>query len=910
MVSFLLLVVLLALLILLGRITTISSRLRRLEGEFNHALKRIDELASKPAPEGSTAKKPPRQVVSHPELTRTPGASPSTAAKASGELQPPLAQIVPPAGEVTKKSRTKEEWEALIGGKLLNRIGALALILGVGFFLQYAFVNNWITEPLRVLIGGAVGALLLVGAARTSVRGYQIFSQGLVGSGIAILYLSVYASFNYYHLVSQTVAFFLMAAVTVVTFTQAFRYDSIVVALLGWLGGFLTPFLLSTGEVNPGGLFTYVSLLDAGLLIIAWKKDAWMSIEPLSLAGTYLLFSIWVDGDYTSSNFTLALVFLGIFWGMFQAVHVIRLARGISTYRKFRVGMAIAHLFAAYGILYRILDVTEPGWRGASTLIVALLYMGTAAIAWRRSAGAGTFLQSALSAVALMVLATLIEFSRFAIVSWWAAEGLLLVWLGVQLRIRAIWYSAFALFSLALLTLLGTPGALFALDIHEFTPLWNQRALTFALLAASIGAASVILVRGEGPALRTLRQLLHYQWTFLVLILLGVETSDFVRLQIASSHGVGEKTLNFLGTLAVSSLWTLFGFALTWSALRRKVPALFHAGLVTISLAVLSLLSGALSFIPAQDFVPVANFRAPAFALSAGTIAWTAFSYGRSSERKSAFLVELLHYLWCLLILVLISAEAIDFYRRAAYFVPTDVHLAFMRVMILPALWTLYAIPLIHLGLGARSRPILFSGLCTLVLATVLAGIRGLSYEPVSAFRFVVNERFVILLLVTAGCAAARRFLRGRTAMSGMLGPTRRALEILAVALLMVLVTGEIWDSFAREIWTLSAAAQQNADDLVRLKNLQQLVLSSGWLLLSIVLMAAGLWRRTRSLRLEAIVLFGVSILKIFIYDLSFLDTLYRIFSFLALGVILLAVSYLYQRYRAIILDITPPSAS
>ncbi|HXX65198.1 MAG TPA: DUF2339 domain-containing protein, partial [Bacteroidota bacterium] len=411
---------------------------------------------------------------------------------------------------------------------------------------------------------------------------------------------------------------------------------------------------------------------------------------------------------------------------------------------------------------------------------------------------------------------------------------------------------------------------------------------------------------------KVLRQILHYQWAFLVLILLGVETGDNVRLQIASTHGVGEKAINFLGTLAISSLWTAYGFALAWSSLRKSVPPLFHASLVTIFLAVLSVISGALTFIPAEEFVPVVNLRALAFVLLAGTICWTAFAYGRSSERKSVFLIELLHYLWCILILVLITCETIDFYRKAAFFTPADTHLAFMRVMVLPALWTLYAIPVLRFGLGARIRPILFSGIWTLILATILAGVRGLFYEPVSAFRLVINERFVILLLVTAGCLVARRLLRGRTAFLGMLGKVRGALEIIAVALLMVLLTGEIWDSFAREIWTLSAAGQQNADDILRLKNLQQLVLSSGWLLFSIGLMATGLWRRTRSLRIEAMVLFGVSILKIFIYDLSFLDTLYRIFSFLALGVILLAVSYLYQRYRTIILESTalPPSAS
>jgi len=81
---------------------------------------------------------------------------------------------------------------------------------------------------------------------------------------------------------------------------------------------------------------------------------------------------------------------------------------------------------------------------------------------------------------------------------------------------------------------------------------------------------------------------------------------------------------------------------------------------------------------------------------------------------------------------------------------------------------------------------------------------------------------------------------------------------------------------------------------------MKQLSLSGVWLLSSILIMLAGLWRRVRNLRLVATALFGFTILKIFIYDLSFLQTLYRIFSFMGLGVILLGVSYLYQKTRGL----------
>jgi uncharacterized membrane protein len=116
-----------------------------------------------------------------------------------------------------------------------------------------------------------------------------------------------------------------------------------------------------------------------------------------------------------------------------------------------------------------------------------------------------------------------------------------------------------------------------------------------------------------------------------------------------------------------------------------------------------------------------------------------------------------------------------------------------------------------------------------------------------------------------------------------------------------VLLTGETRDFFQKDIAAASPQSSGSALILGRLNNLQQMSLSGVWLLYSAVMMAAGLWRKNRGVRVGAIVLFGISILKIFIYDLSSLETLYRIFSFLALGVILIAVSFAYQKYKDII---------
>ena len=790
MVAFLLfcvLIVIVALAIVFARMSVLSTRLADLEKRLRTALGLVGDLEKTIRESGRTnavmSKESGRSLRKRlpPRRPRVGGGS-KVPALSRDQIQ---ATVTPPVSAATAtpppvKSRTKEEWEALIGGKLLNRIGALALILGVGFFLQYAFANDWITEPVRVVIGVLLGLALLVGAARSASGGLQIFAQGLVGAGIAILYLSAYASFNYYHILAQPLAFVFMSAVTVITFTQAFRYNSIVVALIGCLGGFLTPFLLSTGEVNPAGLFTYLALLNLGLLVVAWRRDSWISIEPLSMAGTYLIYSLWLGADYAASYFVPGLLFLALFWIMFHAVHIARVARNVASYPRFRLTLASLHGLVVYVLLYALMNVDHPEGRVTATLVLAVLY-GAASLAVRPKGGVeGVFLHSALTAAVLVVVATGIQFKGMELVRYWSVEALALTWAGARGRFRLVWAGGLALYAIGFLLLLGTAGALLSPSAEPFTLLFNFRALTFVLLAGCLALSATLLSGDEQSGQRVVGILLHLAWC-----------------------------------------WVLF---------------------------------------------------------------------------------------------ILISAEAIDFFaqlvRNAG---PLHAqHLEFLRTMALPVIWGAYALPLTLVGMRSGLQPVVRSGLIMLLIAGCVALVRGLAFMPIGDFVPILNERVLLLVLLVAQYAVAWRLLASGQEDSVLSRRLRSGLQAGIVLLFLVLITGETWDYFARGVYrlTLAAGSMNTGEEMARLQNLRQLLLSAGWLVYSIILMALGIWKRARTVRIEAIVLFGVSILKIFIYDLSFLDTLYRTFSFVGLGVILLAVSYLYQRYRSIILGSAQTGAS
>jgi uncharacterized membrane protein len=787
------------LLVVTTRLFSLESRIRDLEDGFRILEREQRDMAATlsragaPPPTVRVASPPPEAAppapAPPPPPVPLPAPFPGTPAMPAPEItQPPVAEARPsllhplpePESVPAPSSRTREEWEALIGGKLLNRIGALALIIGVGFFLKHAIDNNWIDEVARVLIGAAVGFACLFGADRARTGGYQIFSQGLVGAGLAILYLSVYACFNFYQLVSLPVAFVLMGAVTAIAFLEAFRNDSLAVSILACMGGLLTPVMLSTPEPNEVGLFAYLIALNLGIVIILLRKPSWVALEPLSLAGTYTLFFSWFSAYYNVEHTLPALVFLILFWALYHGPDLFRVLSGQPLLQDFHRLMGWFHAWLAFAALYGICIRHGDSPTALASTVAAALYIASALLVVRRRPDAhGAVIQYALSGSAFLACAVALQFEGFTIVYLWTAEALVLVWLGAHYHRRFLWIVGVALFGVTALTLLTVEGSLFALSFEDYRPVLSARALAYVLLAAA-ACASAQFIRTATPYGSTLPvDTLHCGWIFLVLMLLTIETNDLFRSWMVTAGELETATLDFTRFMVMAMIWALYGLILVWLARRIEIP------------------------------------------------------------------------------------------------------------------------------------PVVFSGVAVTFIAACLLGIRGIAFEPLAAFTPALNIRACAILFVAAGLFLEGRWLRDSRVRSTWLPELREATMILGVALLLVLFTGETRDAFEQAMPAQTGTAVEGSIETLtqsermaeaeRLENLKQLSLSGVWLLFSIAVMAFGIWRRTRVLRLMAMVLFGVTILKIFIYDLSFLDTLYRIFSFVALGVILLAVSYLYQRYRPII---------
>lgn len=203
------------------------------------------------------------------------------------------------------------------GLKIINRIGAITLAIGVVFFFKYAVDNRWIDASGRVILGVCAGLFQIGFAEWLRRRNQHIFSQGLAGCGLATLYISIYAASAYYFLIAQPLAFVLLATACVFASPLSFLYRNPAIAVLGLIGGFITPPLLNDNNPHPWILYPYCLLLDLGSLAIAarWR---WAILNVAALVGTAILFGSAISQPH--SDRVAGLLFLPVFFALFFTV--------------------------------------------------------------------------------------------------------------------------------------------------------------------------------------------------------------------------------------------------------------------------------------------------------------------------------------------------------------------------------------------------------------------------------------------------------------------------------------------------------------------------------------------------------------------------------------------------------------
>ncbi len=315
----------------------------------------------------------------------------AAASSASPASSAPPRPIPPPVPQLTM--------EQFIGGKLLAWVGGLVLFLGVIFFVKLSIERGWLPPGLRVLIGFVTGLGLLAGGwwSQRWPR-YQVLTSTLCATGIVVLYGVSFAAHSLYRIPPfdhALVTFAVMSMVTVTAFWLAVQQDARVIAVLGMLGGFLTPVLCSTGYDNPFGLFSYIALLDLGVLAVSEKKK-WAALPGLAAAGTILMQFGWSFRFFESSHYAEGaatwipiLVFTG-FGALFAAAAGWRKENGGASRHLSGSAVAVAAgaMAAAFGFLAHRTILERPWVLYIFVFSICLTMLG---LAWRRPQLAGIY---------------------------------------------------------------------------------------------------------------------------------------------------------------------------------------------------------------------------------------------------------------------------------------------------------------------------------------------------------------------------------------------------------------------------------------------------------------------------------------------------------------------------------------
>jgi len=335
-------------------------------------------------------------------------------------------------GATHKSPKISIDLEKFVGENLINKIGIAILIIGVAIGAKYSIENDLISPTTRIILGYLVGLGLLGFGMKLKMK-YENFSAVLVSGAMAILYFITYAAFSFYDLFPQIIAFLLMVVFTVFTVIAALNYNKQVIAHIGLVGAYAVPFLLSEGKGDVMILYSYMAIINIGILFIAFKKY-WKPLYISSFALTWLIFISWFASNYNAAeHFGLALVFVFIFFVIFYLTVLAYKLIQKEEFGTFDIVLLLVNSFIFYGIGYGILDSNETGSQllGLFTLCNALLHFTVSAVIYKQKlADKNLFYLISGLVLVFITIAIPVQLNGNWVTLLWIGEAALLFWIG------------------------------------------------------------------------------------------------------------------------------------------------------------------------------------------------------------------------------------------------------------------------------------------------------------------------------------------------------------------------------------------------------------------------------------------------------------------------------------------------
>lgn len=474
------------------------------------------------------------------------------------------------------------ELEIKLGQKWLLIAGVIFSVLAVGWFLKFSFDQNWVGPTSRVILAYFAG-LTFIGAGEFFRRkNFFTFGLYIIGGGLATLYFATFAAFQIYHLIPQIPSFFIMILVTVFAGALALVYDTKWLAVLGIIGGFLTPIVLGTEQDNQTALMTYMVILNSAILIIAFFKQ-WRLLNYLGFIFTWFLFSVWYFNHYEELKFLKTIIFLNIFFLTYALVPFVYYIFKDHQKRLLGIGMSISNSFIAFAFSYAMI---KNSYQIESSSIVSIIYaiiflFMSRFIYIRNQKEIDASVLLLAKAMFFLVLTVPILFAENWVTFFWTIQAGVIFWAAVKVKNQWLYLGAVLFLTLSIIKLfIYDYNVVFLFQMTNFyfpkgfSYFLVERILTEAMillalyLVASLSRKTPINVRisEKGDI-----GLFIGAFVALLFIVLNIEVAGFFAEYISQARSA-----------AISILWTIFsivtiafGFLKNQSTLRKSAIGLF-----------------------------------------------------------------------------------------------------------------------------------------------------------------------------------------------------------------------------------------------------------------------------------------------------------------------------------------------
>lgn len=834
-----------------AEVRELRAALRRLEARLTAAPATAAPAAAPPPPEARSSTPPPQPETSQSAPSESAPPQPPPVAPVPATAAPPAPTSAAPAGP----ARPRESLEQKLGGRAFAWIGALAVALAGVFLVKYSIDQGYLDPPVRVGLGGVLGMVLLVAGEVMRRRDARI-AQAVSAAGVAVLFAALFAAVGLYDLLSRPFASVLGLAITATAVSLSLRQGPFV-ALLGLVGGTVAPLIVGGTGGGAPFLFAYLLALVAGVLVVV-RHRGWWWLGGCALAAATLWPLLWFADSFVAAD----TVWVGLFL----------------------LGVAAAYLWAAW---------RRPG-AAASDALPAIVWAASGLMAGLAGllvvmAGYGWVAWTVLVAVAILqagfaryrprftFLALLAPLAGLAAFAWWGlVDGQ-----GIAAEPQRIGWTALAV--------AGTMAA------AAFALMWNAPRPGFwaALAGATAFLHFAVVVASSwdmaGPP----------RWG-LVSVLLGLPflaAAERVARHRRAMAGA-EEALGFLAvavTFFISAAvplelrreWITLSYAIelpavAWIAWRLNLPILrWLCWLLAATVTVRLVLN---PYVLSYDVsTPILNWVLYGYGVAIAAYWLAARLLRRAAVDTLVLFVEASILAFAFLLLTL---------EVRTVFHPDDLSAPVFGVMEIAwtaVSWGAFACGLIYAA-WQRPQPVLVWGWRIVGGAAAALSVLGLTFRFDGLFADGSIGRMAILNGLLAAFGLAALLAAAAAWMLGRMGQRRGAL----VAGIVALIQGFALLSYQVRHWFNFADGRFPG---AALSDAELYAYSIVWLVFGAALLLAGIARRSAVLRYASLAVLVLVVGKVFLVDMSGLTGLLRVFSFLGLGVALLALGFLYRRY-------------